>query len=129
MIERRPAQTIGELDIHLSNLQSRIQELVAAQQAMANNVASKSDIEGLRHSMAALATKAELAAEIAAIRAEVERIKPATLLRQLTAVLAALGAFGAVAALVLSIGGWVARVPQNAMPQPHVPPVYPGNAK
>ena len=125
MTERRPAQTIGELDIHLSNLQSRIQELVAAQHAMANNVASKSDIEGLRHSMAALATKAELAAEISAIRAEVERIKPGTVLRQLTAVLAALAAFGAVAALVLSVGGWVARVPQQPV---HVQQ-YPGGAK
>lgn len=125
MNERRPAQTIGELDIHLSNLQSRIQELVAAQQAMANNVASRSDIEGLRHSMSALATKAELAAEISAIRAEVERIKPGTVLKQLTAILAALAAFGAVAALVLSIGGWVARVPQQPAPVQQ----YPGSAK
>ena len=117
MSERRPAQTIGELDIHLSNLQSRITELVAAQQAMANNVASKSDIEGLRHSMSALATKAELAAEIKAIRDEVDRIKPGTLLRQFTAILAALGAFGAVAALLLSIGGWVAQVPQQQAQQ------------
>lgn len=119
MSERRPAQTIGELDIHLSNLQSRIIELVAAQQAMANNVASKSDIEGLRHSMSALATKAELAAEINAIRIEVDRIKPGNLLRQFTAILAALGAFGAVAALLLSIGGWVAQVPQQQPQQSH----------
>jgi hypothetical protein len=119
MSERRPAQTIGELDIHLSNLQSRITELVAAQQQMANNVASKSDIEGLRHSMSALATKAELAAEIKAIRDEVDRIKPGNLLRQFTAILAALGAFGAVAALLLSIGGWVAQVPQQPAHQTH----------
>ena len=119
MSERRPAQTIGELDIHLSNLQSRITELVAAQQQMANKVASKSDIEGLRHSMSALATKAELAAEIKAIRDEVDRIKPGNLLRQFTAILAALGAFGAVAALLLSIGGWVAQVPQQPAHQTH----------
>ena len=110
MSDRRPAQNIGELDIHLSNLQQRVAEVAQGMQ----NMATKADIESIRSSMAALATKAEVAAEIHAIREEVERNKPSTLARQLVAFCAGLMVGAAVAGLFLQIAEWAKQQPAAA---------------
>ena len=108
MNERRPAQTIGELDIHLSNVQSRLAEIA---QTM-NSMATKADVTRIESAMAQLATKAEVAAEIQAVRDEVNRSKPGTILRKFligcTAVAGGAAAFG----IVLEIVRWVDRVPK-----------------
>lgn len=124
MSERRPAQTIGELDVHIGHIQLQMLEFRRAHEEMLRELkglATKADIERL-------ATKAELTFEVTSIRNEisalkddVDRIKPANLLRQISAVLAALAAFGAVAAMVLTLGGWVAKVPQAEAPQYQAP--------
>jgi uncharacterized protein YfiM (DUF2279 family) len=56
--ERRAAQTIGELDVHLGYVQRELQALAAAVAQMA----TKQDIQELDRRMAAFATKDELAA-------------------------------------------------------------------
>jgi len=96
MSERRPATTIGELDIHISNLQSRMTEVLSAMQ----NTATKADIDGIKISMSSLATKAEVASDIAAIREEVQRNKPGTLMRNVAALLGMITLVGAVVALM-----------------------------
>lgn len=97
MSDRRPATTIGELDIHISNLQSRMTEVLSAMQ----NTATKADIEGIKISMSSLATKAEVASEIAAIREEVKRIKPTTIMRNVSAILGLVTLVGAVVVMVM----------------------------
>ena len=97
MNDRRPATTIGELDIHLSNLQMRMAEIGTAMQ----NMATKGDIDGIKLSMSTLATKAEVAAEISAIRDEVQRNKPGTILRNVAAILGFVTLLGAVTALIV----------------------------
>lgn len=57
MSERRAATTIGELDIHLSNVQSAVERLTAAMGQMA----TKDDVRELSDRMSTFATKAELA--------------------------------------------------------------------
>ena len=102
MSERRPAQTIGELDIHLSNVQLRLSEIALAMQGMA----TKADVDRIEKSMAQLATKAELDAEVKAIRDELQRTRPGTLLKQAVTLLAAV----AIAATVFGIAAEIFRV-------------------
>lgn len=108
MTERRPAQTIGELDIHLSNVQSRLVEIQHVMQGMA----TKSDVTRIEAAMAQLATKAEVAAEIKAIRDEVQRSKPATLLRNFMVACAAFAGGGAALGLMIELFRWFDRVPK-----------------
>lgn len=118
MSERVPAQTIGELDIHLSHVQFRLHELAMS---MANT-ATKSDIDGLRSAMSALATKAEVDSkidevrgEIATVRDDVQRIKPGTLFGNLVKVLSGLLVVGAFAALLVSVVRLLDRIPPAPM--------------
>ncbi len=99
MTDRRPAQTIGELDIHLSNMQVRLQELASVMQ----NMATKSDIEGIRLSMSTLATKAEVEAKVEALRLEVQRNKPGTLARQIVAIAAGLTVVASAVGLLVAV--------------------------
>lgn len=108
MTERRPAQTIGELDIHLSNVQSRLVEIQHVMQGMA----TKTDVTRIETAMAQLATKAEVAAEIKAIRDEVHRSKPATLLRNFMVACAAFAGGGAALGLMIELFRWFDRVPK-----------------
>lgn len=108
MNERRPAQTIGELDIHLSNVQSRLVEIQHVMQGMA----TKSDVTRIEAAMAQLATKAEVAAEIKAIRDEVQRSKPATLLRNFMVGCAAIAGGGAALGLLIELSRWIERAPK-----------------
>jgi len=57
MSERRAATTIGELDIHLSNVQASVERLTTAM----GNMATKDDVRQLSDRMQTFATKAELA--------------------------------------------------------------------
>lgn len=108
MNDRRPAQTIGELDIHLSNVQSRLAEIATTMHGMA----TKHDVTRIESAMAQLATKAEVAAELKAIREEVHRAKPATLLRNFMVACAAIAGGAAGFGIVLEVFRWVERVPK-----------------
>jgi hypothetical protein len=108
MTERRPAQTIGELDVHLSHVQSRLAEMALLMQTMA----TKNDVTRIESAMSQLATKAEVAAEIHAIREEVNRIKPANILRQFVLLCAAVAAVGALFGLLRELVTWADRVPK-----------------
>lgn len=44
MIERRPATTIGELDIHLGFLMEELRDIKAQQGAMLNKLATKEEV-------------------------------------------------------------------------------------
>jgi hypothetical protein len=103
MSERRPAQNIGELDIHLSNLQQRVAEIALSMQQMA----TKQDIDSIRVSMGLLATKAEVAAEIQAIREEVNRNKPSTIGRTAVSVMAGLLVLVAAVGVILKLADWI----------------------
>lgn len=69
MTERRAATTIGELDIHLSHVQSGLARLAESVERMA----TKQDIDGIRLDMAHLATKAELEAKVRAVQEQFAR--------------------------------------------------------
>lgn len=56
MSERRAATTIGELDIHLSNVQDALRELRGA----VSNMATRDDIEAIAERLDEFATKEEL---------------------------------------------------------------------
>jgi hypothetical protein len=66
--ERRPATTIGELDIHLGFLMEELREMRSQQQEMIQN----------------LATKAEVATQIATLRQEISDNSPRSFWRRLT---------------------------------------------
>jgi hypothetical protein len=108
MSERRPAQTIGELDIHLGNVQSRLTDIAHVMQGMA----TKSDITRIEATMAQLATKAEVAAEIKAIRDEVHQSKPGTLIRKFMVACAAVAGGAAAFGIVLEVFRWIERTPK-----------------
>lgn len=108
MSERRPAQTIGELDIHLSNVQSRLSDIAHVM----NTMATKHDVTRIETAMAQLATKAEVAAEIKAIRDEVHRSKPATLLRNFMVACAAFAGGAAALGVALEVFRWIERAPK-----------------
>jgi len=126
MNDRRPATTIGELDIHISNLQARIADLATALNSMALNTATKADIDSIKMSLASFATKTEVAADLREIRLELERSKPSTMLRNFAAVLAGIAALGAVVAMVLAVSEFVNRVPPK---QPYYVPAPEGPNK
>lgn len=108
MTDRRPAQTIGELDIHLSNVQSRLVEIQHVMQGMA----TKSDVTRIEAAMAQLATKAEVAAEIKAVRDELQNSKPATLLRKFLLGCTAVAGGAALLGIMLEVSRWIDRVPK-----------------
>ena len=108
MTDRRPAQTIGELDIHLSNVQSRLADIAHVMQGMA----TKSDITRIESTMAQLATKAEVAAEIKAIRDEVHRTNPGTLIRRFAVACAAIAGGAAAFGILLEVFRWIERAPK-----------------
>ncbi|MFN6251747.1 MAG: hypothetical protein ACK4Y5_06670 [Acetobacteraceae bacterium] len=108
MSDRRPAQTIGELDIHLGNVQARLAEIAHVM----NGMATKHDVTRIEAAMAQLATKAEVAAEIKAIRDEVHRSKPATLLRNFMVACAAIAGGAAGFGIVLEIFRWLEKAPK-----------------
>lgn len=108
MSDRRPAQTIGELDIHLGNVQARLAEIAHVM----NGMATKHDVTRIEAAMAQLATKAEVAAEIKAIRDEVHRGKPATLLRNFMVACAAIAGGAAGFGIVLEIFRWLEKAPK-----------------
>lgn len=71
-IQRRPATTIGELDLHLSYTQAAVEELRAALGKLleaVSSMATKQDIDRLEERMTAFVTKDELAAVEARLQA------------------------------------------------------------
>lgn len=66
--ERRPATTIGELDIHLGFLMEELREMRAQQQEMIQN----------------LATKAEVAIQIADLRQQIVENSPRSFWKRIT---------------------------------------------
>ena len=72
MSERRPATTIGELDVHIGYLQQEIKSVATALSGMA----TKADIEAITKRMDEMATKTMLDSEVSALRAELTPGKP-----------------------------------------------------
>jgi len=68
MIERRPATTIGELDIHLGFIMEELRDVRAQQGAM----------------LAKLATKEEVAEQIGELRAKIEANAPRSFWKHVT---------------------------------------------
>jgi hypothetical protein len=66
--ERRPATTIGELDIHLGFLMEELREMRSQQQEMIQS----------------LATKAEVESKIAELRKQISENSPSSFWRRLT---------------------------------------------
>lgn len=59
-INRRPATTIGELDLHLSYTQQALDEIRRAVASLAEGMATKQDIERIEEQMGTFATRSEL---------------------------------------------------------------------
>jgi GMP synthase-like glutamine amidotransferase len=110
MSDRRPAQTIQELDVHLGYVQERLSELGNLMQRMA----TKTDIERIELAMSQMATKAEVAAEVKAIRDEVERNKPATLARQIVAICLGITVIAGALGVGLAIVRAIDRIPAQS---------------
>jgi hypothetical protein len=87
MNERRPATTIGELDIHLGFL---MQELKAMRER----------VDGMFNLMA---TKEELAREIAALRAEVKENSPRSFMRTVTELATGVAAVSAAVGIIAAL--------------------------
>jgi hypothetical protein len=75
-------------------------------------MATKSDITRIEATMAQLATKAEVAAEIKAIRDEVHQSKPGTLIRKFMVACAAVAGGAAAFGIVLEVFRWIERTPK-----------------
>lgn len=114
MSDRRPAQTIGELDVHLGHVQERLAALGSLMQQMA----TKADLDRIELAMSQMATKAEVAAEVKAIRDEVERNKPATLAKQIVAICLGLTVIAGAAGIGLAIVRAIDRIPSHAQVTP-----------
>lgn len=107
MSDRVPATTIGELDIHLSNMQSRLVE-------MAGSMATKEDFTRLNNRMnefaaerAHFATKAELVD----LRRDVEELRPSNLFMGVAKVSAGLAAIAAAVMLTVKFAQWIGAIP------------------
>lgn len=96
----RPAQTIGELDVHISYMRLELAKLVTALADMA----TKQDIHDLEERMKGFATKAELDAVEKKLSAETLQ----STFDRWTSLITKLGA--AVTVLVAGVGGIVALV-------------------
>lgn len=88
MSERRPATTIGELDVHIGYLQQEIKSVATALSGMA----TKADIELLTKRMNEMATKVQLESEVSALRLEMTRESPRTRFREITDAITKMGA-------------------------------------
>lgn len=107
MTERRAATTIGELDIHISNLQLSQAELARDFREALKSMATKADIESIRTDMAKLATKAELDAEVKAIEEKFGRATPASLFGKVVWFCGGAGVISAFVVLMLQLATWV----------------------
>ena len=116
------ATTIAELDLKtgllIRHLTEKLQNLSDMVRAMSTTNATKSDIADVRADMARMATKVEVEHRFAVMQAEVngridtlckdiERIRPSTLLRVVTAILAAIMLAASVLAMIVTIGDQV----------------------
>lgn len=88
MSERRPATTIGELDVHIGYLQQEVKSVATALSGMA----TKADIEAITKRMDEMATKAMLNSEVSALRDELTRESPRTKFREITDAITKMGA-------------------------------------
>ena len=106
--ERRPATTIGELDLHLFYMQGTLAKLVGA----VENMATKNDIQQLEARMQSFATKAELSA----VEAKLQSGTVESTFDRWASVVTKLGAVGAVlasfAAAVAALVHFLDRVPK-----------------
>jgi len=85
--ERRPAGTIGELDIHLGFVMQELKDMR----------------ERVDRMMAMLATKEELAKEIAALRAEIQDQAPKTIWKNMTGIAIGVTSIAGAFAVVVAV--------------------------
>lgn len=85
--ERRPATTIGELDIHLGFLMEELRDIRQRQESMVNM----------------LATKTEVAQQIAALKAQIDSNSPRTFWRRLTEIAVGIVALCTSAGFIIAI--------------------------
>lgn len=88
MTERRPAQTIGELDIHLGFVMD--------------------ELRTLRNQLGQLATKAEVDQRIGALEKKIEANAPRSILKIATEVAIAVTAIAAAGGVILAIASFIA---------------------
>ena len=96
---RVPAQTIGELDVHLSYLQGSIKEVASRLDGMA----TKEDIEAISHRLAEFATKAELKR----LADRVDDISPSNVMTLARNFLLTIAAFAAAVGAVVAVVRWI----------------------
>jgi hypothetical protein len=96
---RVPAQTIGELDVHLSYLQGSIKEVVNRLDGMA----TKEDIEAISHRLTEFATKTELKR----LSERVDDISPSNVMTLARNFLLTIAAFAAAVGAVVAVIRWV----------------------
>jgi hypothetical protein len=87
MTERRPAGTIGELDIHLGFVMQELKDM-------------RDKVDKM---MSMLATKEELAREIAILRSEIQDQAPKTLWKNLTGVAVGITAIAGAFAVIVAV--------------------------
>ena len=99
MSERRPATTIGELDIHLGNVMQKLD-----------------DFQGeVRGALAKLATRDYVDDQIRAVRKEVNESKPSTLFGNFVKVLAGVMVIASFLGLVYEVSTTLSAV-RNSLP-------------
>jgi 1,4-dihydroxy-2-naphthoyl-CoA synthase len=86
-IDRRPAQTIGELDIHLGFLMEELREM-------------RQQVNGM---VALMATKEELAKEVLQIREEIKENSPGTFGRRMVAIAVGITSVAAATGVLVAI--------------------------
>jgi hypothetical protein len=104
----RAAETIGELDLHMSYMRSDISKLVDA----VANMATKQDIRELEDRMQGFATKAELEAVEKRLSADSLQSTFDRWLSLITRLGTAAAVLGAAAAAVAAVVHFVDRVPK-----------------
>lgn len=90
MSDRRPATTIGELDIHLSHVQESLRDLVGA----VSNMATKKDID-------------EITARIDVLEERIEQSTVGSFFDRASSIITKIGA---VAAVIAATGGGIAAI-------------------
>lgn len=100
--------------MHLGHVQDRLAELGSLMQRMA----TKTDIERIELTLSQMATKAEVAADVKALRDEMDRIRPSTLAKQVVAICLGITVIAGAAGIGLAIVRAIDRIPSHAQVAP-----------
>lgn len=100
-------KSLEAVSIHLWHIREQQSEILRDQAEMLRSMATHDDINGIRATIATLATRAEVDQKIGELHAELERTKPATLGRQIVVIcagiLTVIAFVGVIAAVIRAI--------------------------